>query len=200
MVSTFLFVGILSPGPLHFAMSNSQPIPSRQDEPQYRSASIAELTPSRWSLVPDAPPSPAFDAQSDLWNEAQTDSPSKTFRPLTLNEARQLSLSLHQTLSPCRTSPKWLTSESIRLAENLHDAGLRWDKKRRVMGLHLKGIWEEGEKLNTGSGVGTDGHRAMEYGACIPPKEAEVMLTLHRRYIQGSFLSTAEAPHPLDTM
>lgn len=54
-------------------------------------------------------------------------------------------------------------SESIRLAEELHEAGIRWDRRRRVMGMHLRGIWEEGEKLESGgAGVGGEGHRAME--------------------------------------
>jgi hypothetical protein len=36
---------------------------------------------------------------------------------------------------------------SIELAEKLHDAGIRWDQHRRVMGMHLRGIWEEGARL-----------------------------------------------------
>ncbi|KAI9635495.1 uncharacterized protein MKK02DRAFT_44185 [Dioszegia hungarica] len=128
-----------------------------------------------------SPPSPCLCAASP--------SPSPIFlkeiiyRPLSLQEARQLTLLLHQSLFPVRTSPKGLMSESIRLAEELHEAGIRWDRRRRVMGMHLRGIWEEGEKLESGgAGVGGEGHRAME------------------RYVQGSFLSIAEDPHPLDTM
>jgi hypothetical protein len=36
---------------------------------------------------------------------------------------------------------------SIELAGKLHDAGIRWDQHRRVMGMHLRGIWEEGARL-----------------------------------------------------
>jgi hypothetical protein len=36
---------------------------------------------------------------------------------------------------------------SIDLAEMLHESGIRWDSQRRVMGMHLRGIWEEGSRL-----------------------------------------------------
>jgi hypothetical protein len=36
---------------------------------------------------------------------------------------------------------------SIKLAESLHESGIRWDQHRRVMGMHLRGIWEEGSRL-----------------------------------------------------
>lgn len=51
-------------------------------------------------------------------------------------------------------------SESISLAEKLHEAGVRWDKKRRVMGMHLRGIWEEGQRLGNVKTIG--GHGPME--------------------------------------
>lgn len=84
------------------------------------------------------------------------------FRPLCLSEARQLTLLLRQSLFPVRAAPKNLMSESIRLAEELHAVGIRWDRRRRVMGMHLRGIWEEGEKLGGSGGLEGRGHRAME--------------------------------------
>ncbi|OCF37602.1 hypothetical protein I316_00729 [Kwoniella heveanensis BCC8398] len=64
---------------------------------------------------------------------------------------------------------KGMMERSIECAEALHDAGIRWDRSRRVMGMHLRGIWEA-------SGGRSD-------------------LDL---YVQGSFLTIAEEPHPLD--
>ncbi|WVQ97789.1 hypothetical protein IAU59_004903 [Kwoniella sp. CBS 9459] len=64
---------------------------------------------------------------------------------------------------------KGMMEKSIAVAEVLHDAGIRWDKSRRVMGTHLRGIWEA-------AGGRSD-------------------LDL---YVQGSFLTVAEDPHPLD--
>ncbi len=53
--------------------------------------------------------------------------------------------------------------ESIELAEKLHEVGVRWDRHRRVMGMHLKGIWEEGQKLVHGKTTGgMMGYRLME--------------------------------------
>jgi hypothetical protein len=52
-----------------------------------------------------------------------------------------------QHLYPVRTSSKGIMKASIELAEKLHDAGIRWDQHRRVMGMHLRGIWEEGARL-----------------------------------------------------
>lgn len=40
---------------------------------------------------------------------------------------------------------------SIELAEKLHDSGIRWDRYRRVMGMHLRGTWEEGARLVGGT-------------------------------------------------
>jgi hypothetical protein len=36
---------------------------------------------------------------------------------------------------------------SIELAEYFDQSGFRWDRHRRVMGMHLRGIWEEGARL-----------------------------------------------------
>lgn len=83
-----------------------------------------------------------------------------THRPLTLGEARQLGLLLMQQLLPVRNDLKGTTRESILLADKLHDAGVRWDKHRRVMGLHLRSIWEEGQRF--GNGRVASGHNAME--------------------------------------
>lgn len=80
-------------------------------------------------------------------------------RNLAPNEAKQLTLLLTQYFLPVRSSSKGMMAESIKLAEKLHEAGIRWDRKRRVMGMHLRGIWDEGQKL--GRGVG--GHSTMEY-------------------------------------
>jgi hypothetical protein len=78
-------------------------------------------------------------------------------RNLAPNEARQLTLLLTQHLFPVRHSPKGLMQESIALAERLHEAGLRWDHHRRVMGMHLRGIWEEGQRLGSGRVMGCHG-------------------------------------------
>jgi len=91
-------------------------------------------------------------------------------RRLALNEARQLGLLLMQQLFPVRNNVKGITRESILLADKLHDAGVRWDKLRRVMGMHLRGIWEEGQRFGNGRGVTR--HSAMEWveqfnGLCV---------------------------------
>jgi hypothetical protein len=52
-----------------------------------------------------------------------------------------------QHLYPVRASSKGLMKTSIDLAEQLHNSGIRWDQHRRVMGMHLRGIWEEGSRL-----------------------------------------------------
>jgi hypothetical protein len=70
-----------------------------------------------------------------------------THRVLGLNEARQITLLMVQHLYPVRASSKGLMKSSIDLAEQLHESGIRWDQHRRVMGMHLRGIWEEGSRL-----------------------------------------------------
>jgi len=70
-----------------------------------------------------------------------------THRVLGLNEARQITLLMVQHLHPFRTSSKGIMKASIDLAEQLHEGGIRWDQHRRVMGMHLRGIWEEGARL-----------------------------------------------------
>lgn len=42
----------------------------------------------------------------------------------------------------------------IALSDKLDEAGVKWDRSRRVMGLHIKGIWEEGWVGGSGSGCG----------------------------------------------
>jgi hypothetical protein len=69
-----------------------------------------------------------------------------------------MTLLLTQHFFPVRNSPKGMMRESIALAEKLHEAGIRWDARRRVMGMHLRGIWDEAHGL----GKGTSGHAAME--------------------------------------
>lgn len=72
-------------------------------------------------------------------------------RRLSPNEARQLTLLMTQHFMPARHSSKAMMEASIRLAEALHQHGIRWDRHRRVMGTHLRGIWEEGLRLVGGS-------------------------------------------------
>ncbi|WWD22036.1 hypothetical protein CI109_106524 [Kwoniella shandongensis] len=169
-------------------------------------ASLSLSTPSPSSIVPSftiSPPTPP-----DHLSESKDDIPSchiretsdlaqsqsndhapnpqlttttrtPTHRPLTPKEAHHLTLLLTQHLFPHRNSAKQLMKESISLAEKLHEAGIRWDKVRRVMGTHLRGIWEEGGGGGGGRGGGSMG---MDL------------------YVQGSFLTIAEEPHPLDPM
>jgi hypothetical protein len=44
--------------------------------------------------------------------------------------------------------------ESIDLSQKMHDAGLRWDKRRRVMGIHLRGVCEGLEGIAGRSDMG----------------------------------------------
>lgn len=120
------------------------------------SPTLATTHPSSIPVFALSPPTP--DPPSP--KPTQPASTEVIHRKLASNEARQLTLLLTQHLFPVRHSPKGLMSESIALAELLHDAGLRWDRHRRVMGLHLRGIWEEGQRLGTGKMVG--GHGPME--------------------------------------
>jgi hypothetical protein len=127
-------------------------------------------------LVPDIPgpteyvPTLAISSSSpSCQRRSGSDSPTPDtggqggiYRALSTSEARQLTLVLHDKFWPVRTSAKGMMTTSICLAEELHSAGIRWDRRRRVMGLHLRGIWEEGEKLGCGGVAGNDGHRAME--------------------------------------
>jgi hypothetical protein len=69
------------------------------------------------------------------------------YRQLAPNEARQLSLLLTQHFWPNQTNPKTLMKSSIDLAEKLHEIGIRWDRHRRIMGTHLRTIWQEGKNL-----------------------------------------------------
>lgn len=102
-------------------------------------------------------PSPSHMADPPADDGIDEDNAETPLRVLATNEAKQLSLLLTQHFFPVRGSPKGLMKESIALAEKLHEAGIRWDKKRRVMGMHLRGIWEESQKLGTGRGVGAHG-------------------------------------------
>ena len=100
-----------------------------------RSSPLAELlsSPSPTSSF-GSPQSASSPATKTKINQAKLD-----HRRLASNEARQLTLLLTQHLWPVRTNAKGLMKESISLAEKLHEAGIRWDKHRRVMGMHLKG-------------------------------------------------------------
>ena len=78
----------------------------------------------------------------------------KTVRPLELNEARQVSLLLSKRLPPILNTATTLTGEnmkimrpSIVLAEELHAAGVRWDKMRRIMGFHVRAMQVEVGRL-----------------------------------------------------
>lgn len=68
-------------------------------------------------------------------------------RLLSHNEARQLTLLMVEYLHPVRTSTKRLMQKSIDLAEILHRHGIRWDRQRRVMGIHIRSLWEQGLRL-----------------------------------------------------
>lgn len=114
-------------------------------------------------LENDELPSPFYTPTSSLLSThfgADSAGVCSRYRPLALSEAKQLGVLLVQQLSPVRHDLKGITRESISLADKLHDAGVRWDKHRRVMGVHLRGIWEEGQRV--GNGRAASGHRAME--------------------------------------
>ena len=110
--------------------------------------------------------------------------PKPTHRPLASNEARQLSLLLIQHFFPLRSHPRGMMKESIALAEQLHDAGIRWDTKRRVMGMHLRGIWEEGQRLAV-AGRSIGGHGPMEWVDLCPSTLLLSLRPLFSRYPQG---------------
>jgi hypothetical protein len=132
------------------------------------SPSPSPTHPSTSSTHSICSPSPAT---PDLDFGPSPNSPSvrPTYRQLATNEARQLTLLLIQHLFPVRSSPKGLMQESIQLAEKLHDAGIRWDGKRRVMGLHLRGIWEESGRL--GKGLSLSSHGPIEYVPLYPCRD-----------------------------
>ena len=75
-------------------------------------------------------------------------------RPLTQAEARQLTLVMRTTLGSISRmkglDSKEAMQESIQLAQKMHEAGLKWDKRRRVMGIHLRGVWEGLEGVTMG--------------------------------------------------
>ena len=79
-------------------------------------------------------------------------------RPLTQAEARQLTLVMRTTLGPIARTKGLESKEamqgSIDLAHKMHMAGLRWDKRRRVMGIHLRGTWEGLEGIAGGASKG----------------------------------------------
>jgi len=106
-----------------------------------------------------------------------------------------------QHFFPVRHNPRELMRESIALASKLDQVGVRWDRMRKVMGMHLRGIWEEGQRL--GNARGAAGVGAMEWvyiHAATPAAEIFFYDTDGSLYIQGSFLTIAEEPHPLDPM
>ena len=103
--------------------------------------------------TPDHRVSTDHDAQRSV-------SPGPTYRALAANEAKQLSLLLTQRFFPMRHNPRDIMREAIELAEQLDAVGIRWDRLRRVMGMHLRGIWEEGQRL--GNTRGTAGFGTME--------------------------------------
>lgn len=154
----FLAALTLSPRPEHqperrslmtfpsFTFTVSPPSPTATEEVSPAAQEAAPDTPDEPSLV-TAPPAAVQRRPSH--------------RSLTPAEARQLTLLLTQELNPVRSSPKSLMGECIVLAEKLHEAGVRWDKHRRVMGMHLRGIWEEGCRW-TGSGDEPAQHQSME--------------------------------------
>ncbi|WVQ68953.1 uncharacterized protein L199_007162 [Kwoniella botswanensis] len=94
------------------------------------------------------------------------------YRSLTSKESKQLAEILLSTFKPHKRNQKELMRVSIDLASKLDDCGIKWDKQRRVMGIHLRGLFEMGMKMRD--------EKAMDM------------------YVQGSFVTTAETPHPLD--
>jgi hypothetical protein len=56
-----------------------------------------------------------------------------------------------QYFLPPRGSSKNSMQASIELAEVLHHHGIRRDRQRRLMGIHLRGIWEQGVRLVGGN-------------------------------------------------
>ncbi|WVW78769.1 hypothetical protein I302_100731 [Kwoniella bestiolae CBS 10118] len=110
------------------------------------------------------PPSPApYPRQSRTRNK-------ENYRSLTTRESQQLASILLSSLKPHKKNPKELMRASIELASKLDGCGIKWDKQRKVMGIHLRGLYE----------IGLRGGEGMEM------------------YVQGSFVTTAEEPHPLD--
>ena len=149
----FDVIQYLSLGKAHFRSRNMQcPVPVTPHTPSGLLAALA-LSPTLGSATPSALPTISF--------SPPTPPPAiPHHRHLASNEARQLTLLLTQHLWPVRSSPRALMRESIALSERLHDAGIRWDRHRRVMGMHLRGIWEEGQRLAHGRVLG--GHGPME--------------------------------------
>ncbi|WWD00276.1 hypothetical protein V866_007185 [Kwoniella sp. B9012] len=94
------------------------------------------------------------------------------YRSLTSKESKQLAEILLSAFKPHKKNQKELMRVSINLASKLDDCGIKWDKQRRVMGIHLRGLFEMGMRMRDGE--------AMDM------------------YVQGSFVTTAEIPHPLD--
>ncbi|WRT65048.1 uncharacterized protein IL334_001990 [Kwoniella shivajii] len=103
-----------------------------------------------------------------------TNLPKVTYRRLTNLESLQIALLISRQFYPHRNHPKELMKVSIDLAGKLDQVGVKWDKKRKIMGMHLRGLWDV-----SGGGKGSVD--------CL------------NLYIQGSFVTTAEVPHPLDT-
>lgn len=114
------------------------------------------------SLLPPTPPewqSTAGPDSPEPENVPHTDPPlthtlsfrrGSQHRLLTSNEARQLTLFMAEHLHPVKASSKGLMQKSIHIAEVLHQQGIRWDRHRRVMGTHIRSIWEEGLRLSGG--------------------------------------------------
>lgn len=89
-----------------------------------------------------------------------TSSHRPSVRSLTIHEARQIHVLLQITFAGegkgknsgtsrngIQGQGKAMMKESIKLAGRFHEVGLRWDRKRRVMGTHLRGVWEGVEGL-----------------------------------------------------
>lgn len=72
---------------------------------------------------------------------------------------------------------------------------------RKVMGMHLRGIWEEGQRLgNARSAAGVGAMEWVYIHTATPAATNDEDDTNGSLYIQGSFLTIAEEPHPLDPM
>ncbi|WWC87198.1 uncharacterized protein L201_002084 [Kwoniella dendrophila CBS 6074] len=109
-------------------------------------------------------------------------------RSLTIKESKQLSLIIQQSFSNFKSNnngnndyaKKEIMRISIELAKKFDECGIKWDKYRKVMGMHIRGLWEMSNKVTNGK------------------KGNDNIVDAVALYIQGSFVTTAEEPHPLD--
>ncbi|OCF59110.1 hypothetical protein L486_03611 [Kwoniella mangroviensis CBS 10435] len=119
------------------------------------------------------PPSPSLSCSHAIRGGGRRRGVADQYRSLTFQESKQLAEILVSTFKPHKKNPKELMRVSIDLASRLDDCGIKWDKQRKVMGIHLRGLFEMGMKMRDGEGMDM--------------------------YVQGSFVTTAETPHPIES-